>query len=163
MGIWGGVILTIWTILPRKHRQMLEVCILWYTYLKLDHFIAHVFPYHFLIFWKFGKLDGSHSRHLLAVRTGNFMSYFVLAGVETVYFLVIKFWCYLWNYNFLWVRDESSKSVTRRFLKDMAILVKQLLVKVWHNGKVYHTSKFCFSSAFKLLFKVAGTSYVKER
>ena len=50
----------------------------WCTYLKLDHFITHIFAYHFLtFFWKFGKHDGSHGRHLLVVRTGNVMSYFV--------------------------------------------------------------------------------------
>ena len=103
-------------------------------------------------FRKFGKLDGSHGRHLLVVRTGNVMSYFV----ETIYLLVYS--VYLRNYNFLWVRDGYSKSVTGNFLKDTAIFVKQLLLKVWHNGKVYHSLKCCFSSAFKLLFKVAATS-----
>ena len=103
-------------------------------------------------FRKFGNLDGSHGRHLLVVRTGNVMSYFV----ETIYLLVYS--VYLRNYNFLWVRDGYSKSVTGNFLKDTAILVKQLLRKVWYNGKVYHSLKCCFSSAFKLLFKVAATS-----
>ena len=122
--------------------------------MKLDHFIAHIFPYHFLTFFrKFGKLDGSHGRHLLAVKTGNVMSYFVFV---TVYLLLYT--VYLLTLNFLWVRDGYSKSVTRNFLKDMAIFVKQLLLKVWHNGKVYHSLKCCFSSAFKLLFKVAATS-----
>ena len=122
--------------------------------MKLDHFIAHIFPYHFLTFFrKFGKLDGSHGRHLLAVKTGNVMSYFVFV---TVYLLLYT--VYLLTFNFLWVRDGYSKSVTRNFLKDMAIFVKQLLLKVWHNGKVYHSLKCCFSSAFKLLFKVAATS-----
>ena len=125
----------------------------WYN-LKLDHFIDHIFPYHFLTFFrKFGKLDGSHGRHLLAVKTGNVMSYFVFV---TVYLLLYT--VYLLTLNFLWVRDGYSKSVTRNFLKDMAIFVKQLLLKVWHNGKVYHSLKCCFSSAFKLLFKVAATS-----
>ena len=125
----------------------------WYN-LKLDHFIDHIFPYHFLTFFrKFGKLDGSHGRHLLAVKTGNVMSYFVFV---TVYLLLYT--VYLLTFNFLWVRDGYSKSVTRNFLKDMAIFVKQLLLKVWHNGKVYHSLKCCFSSAFKLLFKVAATS-----
>ena len=104
-------------------------------------------------FRKFGKLHGSHSRHLLVVRTGNVMSYFVFV---TVYLLLYT--VYLLTFNFLWVRDGYSKSVTRNFLKDMAIFVKQLLLKVWHNGKVYHSLKCCFSSAFKLLFKVAATS-----
>ena len=122
--------------------------------MKLDHFIDHIFPYHFLTFFrKFGKLDGSHGRHLLAVKTGNVMSYFVFV---TVYLLLYT--VYLLTFNFLWVRDGYSKSVTRNFLKDMAIFVKQLLLKVWHNGKVYHSLKCCFSSAFKLLFKVAATS-----
>ena len=122
--------------------------------MKLDHFIDHIFPYHFLTFFrKFGKLDGSHGRHLLAVKTGNVMSYFVFV---TVYLLLYT--VYLLTLNFLWVRDGYSKSVTRNFLKDMAIFVKQLLLKVWHNGKVYHSLKCCFSSAFKLLFKVAATS-----
>ena len=122
--------------------------------MKLDHFIAHIFPYHFLTFFrKFGKLDGSHGRHLLAVKTGNVMSYFVFV---TVYLLLYT--VYLLTLNFLWVRDGYSKSVTRNFLKDMAIFVKQLLLKVWHNGKVYHSLKCCFSSALKLLFKGAATS-----
>ena len=45
----------------------------------------------------------------------------------------------------------------------MATLVKQLLIKVWHNGKVYHSLECCFSSAFKLLFKVAATTSQVER
>ena len=122
--------------------------------MKLDHFIDHIFPYHFLTFFrKFGKLDGSHGRHLLAVKTGNVMSYFVFV---TVYLLLYT--VYLLTLNFLWVRDGYSKSVTRNFLKDMAIFVKQLLLKVWHNGKVYHSLKCCFSSVFKFLFKGAATS-----
>ena len=122
----------------------------WYTYLKL----AHIFPYHFLTFFrKIGKLDGSHGRHLLVVRTGNVMSYFVFV---TVYLLLYTI--YIWNFNPLWGRDGYSKSVIRNFLKDRAIFVKQLLLKVWHNGKVYHSLKCCFSSAFKLLFKGAATS-----
>ena len=74
-----------------------------YTYLKLDHFVAHIFPYHFrTVFWKFGKLDGSHGGHLLTVRTGNVMSYFVFVlarTVEIVYLLVYT--ACLRNYNFL--------------------------------------------------------------
>ena len=104
-------------------------------------------------FRKFGKLDGSHGRHFLAVRTGNVMSYFVFV---TVYLLLYT--VYLLTLNFLWVRDGYSKSVTRNFLKDMAIFVKQLLLKVWHNGKVYHSLKCCFCSAFKLLFRGVATS-----
>ena len=68
-------------------------------------------------------------------------------AVGTVHLLVYS--VYLWNYNFLWVRDEYSKFVTGIFLKDMAI-VKQFLLKVWHNGQVYHSLKCCFSSAFRL-------------
>ena len=83
----------------------------WYTYLKLDNFLAHFFAYHFLTFFrKFGKLDGSHGRHLLAVKTGNVMSYFVFV---TVYLLLYT--VYLWNFNFLWVRDGYSKSNEKFF------------------------------------------------
>ena len=108
-------------------------------------------------FRKFGKLHGSHGRHLLVVRTGNVMSYFVFV---TVYLLLYT--VYLLTFNFLWVRDGYSKSVTRNFLKGMAIFVKQLLLKVWHNGKVYHSLKCCLSSAFKLLFKGVATSSVEQ-
>ena len=108
------------------------------------------FPY---FFRRFGKLDGSQGRHLLAVRTRNVMSCFVFV---TVYLLLLTI--YLWNFNFLRVRDGHSKSVTRNFLKDTPIFVKQLQIKVWHNGQVCHSLKCCFSSALKFLFKGAATS-----
>ena len=104
----------------------------WYTYLKFDHFIAHIFLYHFLTFLrKFRKLDGSHGRHLLVVRTGNIMSYFVFVTVFLLFYTV-----YVWNCNFLWVRDGYSMSVMGNFLKDTVIFIKQLQLKVCHNGKV---------------------------
>ena len=122
--------------------------------MNLEHFTAHIFPYHFLSFLsqKFGKCDGSQGWHLLVVRTGNVIILCTSRAVETVFLLVHV--TYFWNYNFFgWGMD----------LKDMAILVKQLLLKVWHNGKVYHSLECCFSSAFKLLFKVAATTSQVER
>ena len=107
------------------------------------------------------KIRSFHSSHLclplsIPPRGGNWKHYVILClctsrAVETVYLLVYS--VYLWNYNFFRVRYGYSKSVTGKFLKDTAIFVKQLLLKVWHNGKVYHSLKCCFSSAFRLLFK----------
>ena len=122
-----------------------------YTYLKLDHFIAHILAYHFLTFcetWWFSRWTPH--------RGENWKRYVILCfcnskAVKTVYLLAYS--VYLWNYHFLWVRDGYSKADI-----DTAIFVKQLLLKVWHNGKVYHSFKCCFSSAFKLLLNGPATS-----
>ena len=111
-------------------------------------------------FWKFGKLMvltvNTSSRWELETLCHTLSLICTSRALETVYLLIYS--VHLWNYNFLWVRDGYSESVTRNFLKDTAIFVKQLLLKVRYNGKVYHSLKRCISSAFKLLFKGAATS-----
>ena len=106
-------------------------------------------------FWKVGKLDVSQGRHLLEVRTGNVMPYFVfvLAGQEKQYI----FWYIQYTFEII-IFFGWGMDITGNFLKDTAIFVKQLLLKVWHNGKVYHSLKCCFSSVFKLLFKGVAIS-----
>ena len=119
---------------------------------KIDHFIAHISAYHPLTFFRNLKnlmvltVDIS-SRWELETLCHTLLCFCTSRAVETVYLLVYSIYLYLW------VWDGYSKSIMGNFLKDTAILVKQLLLKVWHNAKVYHSLICCFSSALRLLFK----------